>query len=208
MGKFTKVFKPKKLAKSSIAFGSGVGTGAVIEKTVPEEDKLSAYLGLTGAGMGASEAAKRKKIQKLLTKKLGKKAAKLPLRGLLGPAALGLFAKDIYDIGGPAISPAMAKELGKQVGHSNLTPKEYRELLGGLFSGLKPSEAAKARKQKRKKTRERIRKGGIPKKSKSLFRKSKKDILKSVGRKKGGRVGRPKGVGIAERGFGKAMKNG
>tara|TARA_R100001086_G_scaffold72107_1_gene34673 strand:- start:683 stop:1306 length:624 start_codon:yes stop_codon:yes gene_type:complete len=27
-------------------------------------------------------------------------------------------------------------------------------------------------------------------------------------RKKGGRVGRPKGVGIAERGFGKAMKNG
>jgi len=202
MGKFTKAFKP------SVAFGTGVGTGAAIEKTVPEEDKLSVYLGLTGAGMAASEAAKRKKIQELLTKKLGKKAAKIPLRGLLGPAGLGLFAKDIYDIGGPAISPAMAKEIGKQVGHPNLTPKEYRELLGGLTSGLKPSEAAKARKQKRKKTKERIQKGQIPKKLKGGFRASRKDILKSVGRKKGGRVGKPKGVGVAIKGFGKAMKNG
>jgi hypothetical protein len=202
MGKFTKAFKP------SVAFGTGVGTGAAIEKTVPEEDKLSVYLGLTGAGMAASEAAKRKKIQELLTKKLGKKAAKIPLRGLLGPAGLGLFAKDIYDIGGPAISPAMAKEIGKQVGNPNLTPKEYRELLGGLTSGLKPSEAAKARKQKRKKTKERIQKGQIPKKLKGGFRASRKDILKSVGRKKGGRVGKPKGVGVAIKGFGKAMKNG
>jgi hypothetical protein len=182
MGKFTKAFKP------SVAFGTGVGTGAGIEKTVPEEDKLSVYLGLTGAGMAASEAAKRKKIQELLTKKLGKKAAKIPLRGLLGPAGLGLFAKDIYDIGGPAISPAMAKEIGKQVGNPNLTPKEYRELLGGLTSGLKPSEAAKARKQKRKKTKERIQKGQIPKKLKGGFRASRKDILKSIGRKKGGKV--------------------
>ena len=202
MGKFTKAFKP------SVAFGTGVGTGAAIEKTVPEEDKLSVYLGLTGAGMAAKEVAKDERIQKLLAKKLGKKAAKIPLRGLLGPAGLGLFAKDIYDIGGPAISPAMAKEIGKQVGHPNLTPKEYRELLGGLTSGLKPSEAAKARKQKRKKTKERIQKGQIPKKLKGGFRASRKDILKSVGRKKGGRVGKPKGVGVAIKGFGKAMKNG
>tara|TARA_R100001594_G_scaffold93171_1_gene127497 strand:+ start:480 stop:1088 length:609 start_codon:yes stop_codon:yes gene_type:complete len=202
MGKFTKAFKP------SVAFGTGVGTGAVIKKTVPEEDQLSVYLGLAGSGMAAKEAAKNKRIQKLLAKKLGKKAAKIPLRGLLGPAGLGLFAKDIYDIGGPAISPAMAKEIGKQVGHPNLTPKEYRELLGGLTSGLKPSEAAKARKQKRKKTKERIQKGQIPKKLKGGFRASRKDILKSVGRKKGGRVGKPKGVGVAIKGFGKAMKNG
>ena len=202
MGKFTKAFKP------SVAFGTGVGTGAAIEKTVPEEDKLSVYLGLTGAGMAAKEVAKDERIQKLLAKKLGKKAAQIPLRGLLGPAGLGLFAKDIYDIGGPAISPAMAKEIGKQVGHPNLTPKEYRELLGGLTSGLKPSEAAKARKQKRKKTKERIQKGQIPKKLKGGFRASRKDILKSVGRKKGGRVGKPKGVGVAIKGFGKAMKNG
>ena len=80
--------------------------------------------------------------------------------------------------------------------------------MGGLFSKLKPSEAAKARKAKRKKTKARIQKGQIPKKSKSLFRKSKKDILKSIGRKKGGRVGRPIGVGAALRGYGKAMRNG
>ena len=205
MGKFTKAFKP------SVAFGTGVGTGAAIEKTVPEEDKLSVYLGLTGAGMAASEAAKRKKIQELLTKKLGKKAAKIPLRGLLGPAGLGLFAKDIYDIGGPAISPAMAKELGKVIEEPNLTPKQYREKMAGLLLKLKPpkpSEAAKARKQKRKKTKERIQKGQIPKKLKGGFRASRKDILKSVGRKKGGRVGKPKGVGVAIKGFGKAMKNG
>jgi hypothetical protein len=202
MGKFTKAFKP------SVAFGTGVGTGAAIEKTVPEEDKLSVYLGLAGSGMAAKEAAKNKRIQKLLAKKLGKKAAQIPLRGLLGPAGLGLFAKDIYDMVGPAISPAMAKELGKVVEEPNLTPKQYRELLGGLTSGLKPSEAAKARKQKRKKTKERIQKGQIPKKLKGGFRASRKDILKSVGRKKGGRVGKPKGVGVAIKGFGKAMKNG
>ena len=33
-------------------------------------------------------------------------------------------------------------------------------------------------------------------------------ILPVLGRKKGGKVGRPKGVGVAERGFGKAMING
>ena len=57
-------------------------------------------------------------------------------------------------------------------------------------------------------TKERIQKGQIPKKLKGGFRASRKDILKSVGRKKGGRVGKPKGVGVAIKGFGKAMKNG
>jgi|TARA_X000001388_G_scaffold72305_1_gene62848 hypothetical protein len=69
-------------------------------------------------------------------------------------------------------------------------------------------KAAKARERKRGQTQERIKKKGIPKKIKSLFRPSKEDILKSVGRKKGGKVGRPKGVGCAKRGYGKAMKRG
>lgn len=202
MGKFTKVFKP------IAGFSSGVGTGAAIEKTVPEEDKFNAYLGLSGAALAAQQAAKQKRIQKLLAKKLGQKVATLPLKGLAGPAGLGLFAKDIYDMVGPAISSAMAKEIGKVIDEPNLTPKQYREKMAGLTSGLKPSEAAKARKQKRKKTKERIQKGQIPKKLKGGFRASRKDILKSVGRKKGGRVGKPKGVGVAIKGFGKAMKNG
>jgi hypothetical protein len=196
MGKFTKVFKP------IAGFSSGVGTGAAIEKTVPEEDKLNTYLGLSGAALAAEQAAKRKRIQKLLAKKLGQKVATLPLKGLAGPAGLGLFAKDIYDIVGPAFSPAMAREMGAS------SPKEYREFMGGLFSEFKPSEAAKERKEKRVQTKKRMRKEGIPKKNKSLFRPSKKDILKSVGRKKGGKVGRPKGVGCAVRGYGKAMKRG
>tara|TARA_R100000808_G_C2129485_1_gene138976 strand:- start:76 stop:687 length:612 start_codon:yes stop_codon:yes gene_type:complete len=202
MGKFTKVFKP------IAGFSSGVGTGAAIEKTVPEEDKFNAYLGLSGAALAAQQAAKQKRIQKLLAKKLGQKVATLPLKGLAGPAGLGLFAKDIYDMVGPAISSAMAKEIGKVIDEPNLTPKQYREKMAGLTSGLKPSEAAKARKQKRKKTKERIQKGQIPKKLKGGFRASRKDILKSVGRKKGGRVGKPKGVGCAVRGYGKAMKRG
>jgi hypothetical protein len=69
-------------------------------------------------------------------------------------------------------------------------------------------KAAKARERKRGQTQERIKKKGIPKKIKSLFRPSKEDIFKSVGRKKGGKVGRPKGVGCAKRGYGKAMKRG
>ena len=121
MGKFTKVFKP------IAGFSSGVGTGAAIEKTVPEEDKFNVYLGLSGAALAeeqaAEQAAKQKRIQKLLAKKLGQKVATLPLKGLAGPAGLGLFAKDIYDMGGPAISPAMAKEMGEQIGYPNFTPK-------------------------------------------------------------------------------------
>ena len=56
----------------------------------------------------------------------------------------------------------------------------------------------------KKRTKKRIAK----RKGKPLFRKSKKDILKSIGRKEGGRVGRPRGVGAALRGYGKAMRNG
>ena len=228
MGKLTKVFNPKKLAKPSIAFGSGMGTGAIIDKNVPIDDQTKAYLGLTGAGLAARQAVANKKIQKLLTKRIGKKLAMMPLKGVAGPAAAGLWAKDIYDMGGPAISKAMAKSFGKEILDdlkkdptisakelklitaqlSNYTPEAYRKQMGSLFSKLKPSEAAKARKEKRKKTKARIQKGQIPKKLKGGFRASRKDILKSIGRKKGGRVGRPRGVGAALRGYGKAMKNG
>mgnify|MGYP004453953781 CR=1 FL=1 len=80
-------------------------------------------------------------------------------------------------------------------------------------------KAAKARKRKRKQTQERIKKEEIPKKLKPLFRPSRKELLKSierttgkvplnVSRKKGGKVGKPKGVGCAKRGYGKAMKRG
>lgn len=189
MGKFTKGLKP------GAAFGSGVGTGAVIEENVPEDKKLSVYGGLSGAAAGVSQAAKNKKVKKLLADKIGKKIAMMPLKGLTGPASLGLWAKDIYDLAGPAISKAMAKDIGKQIGDPEFTPKKYREMMGSL---LEPKH--------------RVREGSInprtgkPRKTKIL--RSKKDILKSIGRKKGGRVSKPKGVGAAKRGYGKAMKRG
>ena len=198
MGKFTKVFKP------IAGFSSGVGTGAAIEKTVPEEDKLNTYLGLSGAALAAEQAAKRKRIQKLLAKKLGQKVATLPLKGLAGPAGLGLFAKDIYDMGGPAISPAMAKEMGEQIGYPNFTPKEYRELMGGLFK-LSDTPRRRATMKREKKQI------GKPISSRSSkLQKMLKDnpIYKKRKRKKGGKVGKPKGVGCAVRGYGKAMKRG
>ena len=189
MGKFTKILKP------GAAFGSGVGTGAVIEENVPEAEKLSVYAGMSGAGMAASEAAKSKKLKKLLTGKIGKKLATMPLKALTGPASLGFWAKDLYELLGPAISKAMAKDIGKLVGQPELTPKKYREMIGSYF-----------------KPKHRVREGSINprtgKPRKTKFLRSKKDILKSIGRKKGGRVSKPKGVGVAKRGYGKAMKRG
>ena len=63
---------------------------------------------------------------------------------------------------------------------------------------VKPKASAKRRKQRAK-----VKSGRKPK-----FRQTKKEILKSVGRKTGGKVSRPKGVGCAVKGYGKAMTRG
>jgi len=201
MGKFTKILKP------GAAFGSGVGTGAVIEENVPEAEKLSVYAGMSGAGMAASEAAKSKKLKKLLTGKIGKKLATMPLKALTGPASLGFWAKDLYELLGPAISKAMAKDIGKLVGQPELTPKKYREMIGSYFKpkhrvreGSTNPRTGKPRKTKFFRTKEDIE---AWKKKEQARRKS-----QSIGRKKGGRVSKPKGVGAAKRGYGKAMKRG
>ena len=200
MGKFTKVFKP------IAGFSSGVGTGAAIEKTVPEEDKFNVYLGLSGAALAAEQAAeqaaKQKRIQKLLAKKLGQKVATLPLKGLAGPSGLGLFAKDIYDIVGPAFSPAMAREMGAS------SPKEYREDIGSLFGSLFKLPDTPRRRATMKREKKQT---GKPISSRSSkLQKMLKDnpVYKKRKRKKGGKVGKPKGVGCAVRGYGKAMKRG
>ena len=144
------------------------------------------------AKIASTKQFKPKSGKKVLKKALQSKAAQKLKRGI-GPAIGAWTLYDVYDFGMPAISKSHAKSFGKEYGlGDDLTTQDYRKFWKGMHQDIK------------KGTKERMAKSKGP----SLFRKSKKDILKSVGRKKGGKVGRPIGVGVAERGFGKAMKNG
>ena len=88
-----------------------------------------------------------------------------------------------------------------------MTPKERKNFLEAIKS--LPAAGKNLFKQNRKKTQTRLQRE--KNRSKALFNPTKKELLKRskrVVRKKGGKVGRPKGVGCAIRGYGKAMKRG
>ena len=145
---------------------------------------------------------KPKIAKKLASKKLRKNISRKLVRGS-NPALLGYMA---YGLGMPAISTSHAKSFGKKTLAGlnksdyppdeyaaikdyleNTDPKEYRSMMKDMYKAILPDT------KKRKAYR------GGPYKKRSL---------PLVKRKKSGRVGRPIGVGVAERGFGKAMRNG
>ena len=146
--------------------------------------------------------AKPKK-KKNIGKTLGRKISKIfkPSR-LLGLGGLALAAPDIRDIG------SFAYENRKKLGEKLSTLKGWDDLISrtgeGMVEGIGPPEWSKPY---AKATKKRI----ADRKKPSLFNPTRKELLKRskrVVRKKGGRVGRPRGVGVALRGYGKAMKRG
>lgn len=190
-------------AKSNIlkAIG-GAGTGvAGVEAAsrIPSEtlDKLveqnplgylAAEAVVLGGGAKAAEKISQTKAVEALKQKLLKKgavaAAKTGATSLMsGPFApavgLGAAGYSIYDL-------------------LTSLDADDRKLILDL---IKPKAAAKLRKKKA----EEIKARGA---RKPKFRQTKKEILKSVGRKTGGKVGKPKGVGCAVKGYGKAMTRG
>jgi len=190
-------------AKSNIlkAIG-GAGTGvAGVEAAsrIPSEtlDKLVAqnplgYLAaeaaVLGGGAKAAEKISQTKAAEALKQKLLKKgavaAAKTGATSLMsGPFApavgLGAAGYSIYDL-------------------LTSLDADDRKLILDL---IKPEASAKRRKKRAKEMKARGAR-------KPKFRQTKKEILKSVGRKTGGKVGKPKGVGCAVKGYGKAMTRG
>ena len=153
-------------------------------------------LASAGIGKGAEAAAKNKRLQalqKTLKKKgiqaLAKTGASALASGPLAPAmGLGAGAYSIYDIGRELINQGITLDDVKNLG-----------LIG--LEEIKPKTAAKRRKKKAKEMKARGAR-------KPKFRQTKEEILKSVGRKTGGKVGKPKGVGCAVKGYGKAMTRG
>jgi len=202
-------FKPKKL-KNKVIKGLSFGVGALagnylqvpsITKAVTGKENdvidMATEMGaVVGAEKGAKKAAQTKLLKNLLgkfTKGMGKRAA-LGAIPAVGPAiatgygigSLGTIAKFIYDL-----------------------PKEKRD---EYIEAIKqsPQIINSLAKENRAKTQTRFKKQTD--RSKALFNPTRKELLERskrvVRKKRGGKVGRPKGVGCATRGYGKAMKRG
>ena len=143
---------------------------------------------LSSAGAGAKKALQTKFMNDI-TKKLGIGVIKKVLTGGLGgPVGLGYAAHGLYEMGKPLFDEELAT---KKLGYGSAA-----EMRAALWEHL--------RTPKKWKSGTRVKPGNIdPRtgKPRKIFGKSRKDILKSIGRK-------PPGVGAAQRGFGKAMKRG
>ena len=162
---------------------------------------------LTGAAKGAEAASKTKKAQAIknilkrkVTQALARTGTATAASGpFLGPfssaVALGAGAYSIYDV---------VKELSK----SGLTLEDVGQFIkdntGPKMAKVSEKEAKRRKKAKAKRSEQIKERGG----KEFKFKKTKKEILKSVGRKTGGKVGKPKGVGCAVKGYGKAMTHG
>ena len=220
--------KLKKAIDTATGFGIGAGgMYGLIESGHPGEylsrDKLGKWGALTGelaiesAALGAGakgvrEAAKQKISRKLL-KKLGKGGIqKLLLGGLGGPIGLGAAAYGAYDMG-KELLPLFTDKGARAYGIDPDTNKPYfkdaAELRSFLYDDVMRDLKNHEYGPKIRKKGEKVPKSKVRVKKKVKARpKTREQLLKSIGRKKGGKVGRPKGVGCAIRGYGKAMKRG
>jgi len=146
---------------------------------------------LSGAGAGAKKALQTKFMNDL-TKKLGIGVVKKVLTGGLGgPVGLGYAAHGLYEMGKPLFDEELATD------PDGLGYGSAAEMRAALWEHLRtPKKWKSGTRVKKSSTNPRT---GKPRKI--GFGKSRKDILKSIGRK-------PPGVGAAQRGFGKAMKRG
>jgi hypothetical protein len=146
---------------------------------------IAAESAVLGGGAKAAEKISQTKAAEALKQKLLKKGAVAAAKTGATSLMSGPFA--------PAVGLGAA---GYSI-YDLLTSLDAddRKLILDL---IKPEASAKRRKKRAKA------KGG----RKPKFRQTKKEILKSVGRKTGGKVGKPKGVGCAVKGYGKAMTRG
>ena len=139
---------------------------------------------------GTKKPTPKKVLKKALRKKFLGKAGLV--KKVLGPVAAADTLHGAYVFGMPAISKSYAKSFGEEnpgvtEEGTVLTPKAYRKFMGEIHTDVKGETAKRAAIQGQKRPI-------------SPFEKKE--------RKKGGRVSRPKGVGAAKRGYGKAMKRG
>ena len=169
------------------------------------------------APVGVIRVSPKKKGGKSISKSINKNILKLfkPSAKKLIPAYSAYELGDfIYNTASPAFSKDKANEL-----EEGLTPEAYRKMLLSMVStkkgrddslkGIKESLKSEIKnivkppewsRPYAKATKERMSKNNKP------IYKTKEDLLSR--KKRGGKVGRPKGVGCATRGYGKAMKRG
>ena len=224
-----KKYKPKKkkivrrsaagkLLSSAIAGGGGFKLGKETrdvdfwpeDTNVPLAAQVVTEIGAASAGAKAlQKAARNKKLQKKvknLLNKLGSTAVKRIGMGSIGGGPVGTAAGLGFTVG--SIGPELAQLFPEISGNKEWekegyrSPGEYRKaLLEAILSIAKTS-----RKKTHEKGNQRYRE-----KNPHLFDSKGKFKGMLAGRKKkkyGGKIGKPKGVGAAERGFGKAMKRG
>ena len=172
-----KKFKPKKLSKkkkTALGLGAGFATGVA---TSPLYDHASNTLIASqfAAELGGPALAK-KLFKEKLKKKIMSKAIGAPLRAI--PAlGQGLAIYDALDIGRTLAGPAVSEKLAKESKFDS--SEQYRQ----FFKEMVREAISKNRKAAKKRS-QRV---GIKKKGPG-FRASRQDILKSIGRKKGGKV--------------------
>jgi len=186
------------------------------DTNVPLAAQVVTEVGAASAGAKAlQKAARNKKLQekvKKLLNKLGSTAVKRIGMGSIGGGPVGTAAGLGFTVG--SIGPELAQLFPEISGNKEWedgysSPGEYREAMLEAILSI----AKKSREKTHKKGNQRYReknphlfdsKGNFIKRSygpKGMWTGSKK---KKYGRK----IGKPKGVGAAERGFGKAMKRG
>ena len=165
---------------------------------------LAAEAAVLGGGAKAAEKISQTKAAEALKQKLLKKAAIKAgtatagslISGPFAPAvALGAAGYSIYDIAQVLKERGVTLEDVGQFIKDNTGPK---------MAKVSEKEAKRRKKAKAKRSEQIKKRGG----KEFKFKKTKKEILKGFKRKKGGKVGRPKGVGCAVKGYGKAMTRG
>ena len=187
------------------------------DTNVPLAAQVVTEVGVASAGAKAlQKAARNKKLQekvKKLLNKLGSTAVKRIGMGSIGGGPVGTAAGLGFTVG--SIGPELAQLFPEISGNKEWekegyrSPGEYRKaLLEAILSIAKTS-----RKKTHEKGNQRYReknphlfdsKGEF----KGMLAERKKQRSRSKKKKYGGKIGKPKGVGAAERGFGKAMKRG
>jgi len=206
-----------KLLSSAIAGGGGFKLGKETrdvdfwpeDTNVPLAAQVATEIGAASAGAKAlQKVAGNKKLQsqaKKLLNKLGSTAAKRIVMGSIVGGPVGTAAGLGFTVGniGPELAPLFPEISGNKKWEDDYnSPGEYREAMLEAILSLAKKSRDKTHEEDNQRYRE---------KNPHLFDSKGKFKGMLAGRKKkkyGGKIGKPKGVGAAKRGFGKAMKRG
>jgi hypothetical protein len=213
-----------KLLSSAIAGGGGFKLGKETrdvdfwpeDTNVPLAAQVATEIGAASAGAKAlQKVAGNKKLQsqaKKLLNKLGSTAAKRIVMGSIVGGPVGTAAGLGFTVGniGPELAPLFPEISGNKKWEDDYnSPGEYREAMLEAILSLAKKSRDKIHEEDNQRYREKNphlydSKG----KFKGMLAGRKRQRSRSKKKKYGGEIGKPKGVGAAERGFGKAMKRG